>query len=112
MAPPPLLLRRRRSRPQIKRPRRLHRRRHLQPAGEEKEEKKEKTAFDVKLEGFDAAAKIKVIKEVRGFTELGLKEAKELVEKAPVVVKSGVTKEEAEKIVEKLKGIGAKVAME
>lgn len=81
-------------------------------AAEEKKEEKEKTAFDVKLEGFDAAAKIKVIKEVRGFTELGLKEAKELVEKVPVVVKSGVSKEEAEKIVEKLKGVGAKVALE
>ncbi|KAK5824158.1 uncharacterized protein LOC108486005 [Gossypium arboreum] len=42
------------------------------------EEKKEKTAFDVKLEKFDAAAKIKVIKEVRAFTNLGLKEAKSL----------------------------------
>ncbi|KAK9121948.1 hypothetical protein Syun_019565 [Stephania yunnanensis] len=41
----------------------------------------EKTAFDLKLEKFDAAAKIKIIKEVRSFTNLGLKEAKELVEK-------------------------------
>ncbi|KAF7811899.1 50S ribosomal protein L7/L12 [Senna tora] len=51
-------------------------------AGPKAEEKKaEKTAFDVKLEKFDAAAKIKVIKEVRAFTNLGLKEAKDLVEK-------------------------------
>ncbi|KAK9128319.1 hypothetical protein Syun_017116 [Stephania yunnanensis] len=41
----------------------------------------EKTSFDLKLEKFDAAAKIKIIKEVRSFTDLGLKEAKELVEK-------------------------------
>lgn len=81
------------------------------PAAEEKKE--EKTAFDLKLEaGFDAAAKIKVIKEVRSFTDLGLKEAKELVEKAPAVLKQGVTKEEAEKIIEKMKAIGAKVVME
>lgn len=59
----------------------------------------EKTAFDVKLEGFDAAAKIKVIKEVRTFTSLGLKEAKDLVEKVPAVLKKGVTKEEAESII-------------
>ncbi|KAG0449696.1 hypothetical protein HPP92_027128 [Vanilla planifolia] len=52
-------------------------------------EAKEKSAFDVKLEKFDAAAKIKVIKEVRTFTDLGLKEAKEMVEKAPVVLKRG-----------------------
>lgn len=76
------------------------------------EEKVEKTVFDVKLEGFDAAAKIKVIKEVRGFTDLGLKEAKDLVEKAPTLLKKGVTKEEAEKIMEKMKGVGAKVSME
>lgn len=76
------------------------------------EEKAEKTAFDVKLEGFDAAAKIKVIKEVRSFTDLGLKEAKELVEKAPTLLKKGVTKEEAEGIIAKMKEVGAKVSME
>ncbi|KAG8384267.1 hypothetical protein BUALT_Bualt04G0100600 [Buddleja alternifolia] len=73
---------------------------------------KEKTAFDVKLEKFDPAAKLKVIKEIRAFTELGLKEAKDLVEKTPAVVKKGVTKEEAEKIMEKLKEIGATVVLE
>jgi len=63
-------------------------------AGPKVEEKKvEKTAFDVKLEKFDAAAKIKVIKEVRAFTSLGLKEAKDLLEKVPVVLKQGVTKQ-------------------
>ncbi|WCJ20420.1 50S ribosomal protein L7/L12 [Euphorbia peplus] len=76
------------------------------------EEKKEKTAFDVKLEKFDAASKIKVIKEVRAFTSLGLKEAKELVEKAPIVLKAGVTKEEANTIIEKLKAVGGVAVME
>jgi len=72
----------------------------------------EKTAFDLKLEGFDAAGKIKVIKEVRTFTSLGLKEAKDLVEKVPAVLKKGVTKEEAESIIAKMKAVGAKVSME
>ncbi|XWS45135.1 hypothetical protein CRYUN_Cryun15aG0110800 [Craigia yunnanensis] len=72
----------------------------------------EKTAFDIKLEKFDAAAKIKIIKEVRTFTELGLKEAKDLVEKVPVVVKKGVTKEEAEGIIKKLQELGANVVLE
>ncbi|KAL6008093.1 hypothetical protein ACLOJK_033599 [Asimina triloba] len=81
--------------------------------GAKAEEKKaEKTTFDLKLEGFDAAAKIKIIKEVRTFTDLGLKEAKDLVEKAPTVLKKGVMKEEAEKIIEKMKEVGAKVVME
>ncbi|CAL0301005.1 unnamed protein product [Lupinus luteus] len=82
-------------------------------AGTKVEEKKaEKTAFDVKLEKFDAAAKIKVIKEVRAFTDLGLKEAKDLVEKAPVILKQGVTKEEANGIIEKLKAAGGVAIME
>ncbi|KAL6220624.1 hypothetical protein ACLB2K_008380 [Fragaria x ananassa] len=76
------------------------------------EEKKEKTAFDLKLDSFDVAAKIKVIKEVRTFTALGLKEAKDLVEKAPTLLKKGVTKEEAESIMAKMKEIGAVVSME
>ncbi|CAH9112801.1 unnamed protein product [Cuscuta epithymum] len=76
------------------------------------EKKVEKTAFDVKLEKFDAAAKIKVIKEVRSFTSLGLKEAKELVEKVPAVLKQGVTKEEANDIIEKIKAAGGIAVME
>ncbi|KAJ8567563.1 hypothetical protein K7X08_019771 [Anisodus acutangulus] len=77
------------------------------------EEKAEKTVFDLKLQGgFDAGSKIKIIKEVRSFTDLGLKEAKDLVEKAPISLKKGVTKEEGEKIIEKMKGVGAKVTME
>ncbi|CAN1157885.1 50S ribosomal protein L7/L12 [Linum perenne] len=82
------------------------------PAAKVVEEKKEKTAFDVKLEKFDAAAKIKVIKEVRAFTNLGLKEAKELVEKAPVVLKQGVTKDEGNSVIEKIKAAGGVAVME
>ncbi|MDR0942529.1 MAG: 50S ribosomal protein L7/L12 [Holosporales bacterium] len=71
----------------------------------------EKTDFDVELT--DAGAnKINVIKEVRAIVpELGLKEAKELVEGAPKVVKAGVNKEEAEKIKKQLEAAGAKVAI-
>ncbi|KAJ4842607.1 hypothetical protein Tsubulata_025122 [Turnera subulata] len=72
----------------------------------------EKKTFDVKLEKFDAAAKLKIVKEIRGFTDLGLKEAKDLVEKAPVVVKKGLTKEEANSIVEKFKALGATAVLE
>ncbi|KAI5056918.1 hypothetical protein GOP47_0028736 [Adiantum capillus-veneris] len=84
------------------------------PAGSQpvEEKKPEKMTFDVKLEKFDAAAKIKIIKEIRSFTTLGLKEAKELVEKAPAVVKTGISKEEATDIVAKLKALGATVVME
>ncbi|KAE8815481.1 50S ribosomal protein L7/L12 [Hordeum vulgare] len=81
-------------------------------AGEEAKPKEEKMAFDVKLEGFDAAAKLKIIKELRAITSLGLKEAKELVEKAPAVLKAGVPKEEAESIAEKMRALGAKIVLE
>lgn len=70
----------------------------------------EKTAFDVILA--DAGAnKINVIKEVRGVTGLGLKEAKDLVEGAPKAIKEGVTKEEAAKIKEVIEKAGAKVTI-
>ena len=72
----------------------------------------EKSAFDLKLEKYDAAAKIKIIKEVRTFMDLGLKEAKELVEKVPVVLKKGLTKEEANPILTKLKELGATMVLE
>lgn len=81
-------------------------------ASQEQEKKPEKMTFDVKLEKYDAASKIKIIKEVRAFTTLGLKEAKELVEKIPATLKTGVSKEEASDIVAKLKALGATVAME
>ncbi|KNA25232.1 hypothetical protein SOVF_008380 [Spinacia oleracea] len=83
------------------------------PAGVAQEEKKEeKTVFELKLESFEAASKIKVIKEIRAVTEYGLKEAKDLVEKTPSIFKKGVPKEEAEQIIEKMKAVGAKVIME
>ncbi|XP_040382145.1 50S ribosomal protein L7/L12 [Oryza brachyantha] len=81
-------------------------------AGAEEAAAAVKTAFDVKIEKYEAAAKIKIIKEVRAVTDLGLKEAKELVEKAPVVVRSGLPKEEAEALAAKLKTAGAAVALE
>lgn len=81
-------------------------------SGDKAAEAAEKTVFELRLEAFDAASKIKVIKEIRSFTDLGLKEAKELVEKAPSVIKGGVSKEEAEAIVEKMKAVGAKVVMD
>ncbi|KZV43066.1 hypothetical protein F511_04458 [Dorcoceras hygrometricum] len=78
-----------------------------------KEEKKpEKTVFELKMESYEAASKLKVIKEIRSFIDLGLKEAKDLVEKTPAVLKKGVSKEEAEKIIEKMKAVGANVVME
>jgi large subunit ribosomal protein L7/L12 len=80
-------------------------------ADEEVKAKEEKMAFDVKLEGFDAAGKLKIIKELRGFTNLGLKEVKELVEKAPAVLKAGVPKEEVESIAEKMRAVGAKIIL-
>ncbi|ESQ28201.1 hypothetical protein EUTSA_v10019124mg [Eutrema salsugineum] len=80
--------------------------------GASEEAKAEKTVFEIRLESFEASAKIKIIKEVRSFTDLGLKEAKELVEKTPSVLKAGLSKEEGEKILEKLKALGAKVVLE
>ena len=66
----------------------------------------EKTEFDVILTAF-GEKKINVIKEVRGITGLGLKEAKELVESAPKAIKEAISKGEAEEIVKKLTDAGA-----
>lgn len=71
----------------------------------------EKTEFDVVLTGFDAAAKIKVIKVVRELTGLGLAEAKAAVEGAPKALKEGVSKEDAEEAKAKLEEAGAKVEL-
>ncbi|KAF8736143.1 hypothetical protein HU200_014388 [Digitaria exilis] len=76
------------------------------------EGQEEKMAFDVKLEGFDAAAKLKIIKELRGVHDLGLKERRSSWEKAPAVLKAGVPKEEAESIAEKMRAVGAKIVLE
>jgi large subunit ribosomal protein L7/L12 len=70
-----------------------------------------KTEFDVVLEGFDAAKKIGVIKVIRALTNLGLKEAKDLVEGAPSKVKEGVSKEDAEKAKKELEEAGGKVSV-
>jgi len=80
-------------------------------AAAEEAPKEEKTAFDLKLTGFDAKAKIKVIKEVRAMTGLGLKEAKEMVEGAPKVLKKELKKEEAEELKAKLEAVGATVEL-
>jgi large subunit ribosomal protein L7/L12 len=68
----------------------------------------EKTEFDVILKDF-GAKKIAVIKEVRTITGLGLKDAKDLVEAAPKVVKAGATKDEAAEIKKKLEDAGATI---
>lgn len=68
----------------------------------------EKTEFDVVMTSF-GAEKIKVIKEVRGITGLGLAEAKALVEAVPAKIKEGVSKDEAEEIKGKLEAVGAAV---
>ncbi len=78
------------------------------PGAEAGGAQEEKTEFDVILADV-GSQKIKVIKEVRAITGLGLKEAKELVESAPKPVKEGVSKEEAEKIKEQIEAVGAKV---
>lgn len=70
----------------------------------------EKTEFDVVLEGF-GDNKIAVIKAVREITGLGLKEAKEVVDGAPKVVKEGASKAEAEELKTKLEAEGAKVTL-
>ena len=70
----------------------------------------EKTEFDVELTSA-GDSKINVIKAVREITGLGLKEAKELVDGAPKMVKTGVSKDEAESIKAKLEEVGAKVEL-
>tara|TARA_B100001013_G_scaffold230644_1_gene141545 strand:- start:166 stop:558 length:393 start_codon:yes stop_codon:yes gene_type:complete len=71
----------------------------------------EQTEFQVVLKEA-GAEKISVIKAVREVTTLGLREAKELVEGAPITVKEGIGKEEADEILKKLQGAGATVAVE
>ena len=70
----------------------------------------EKTEFDVVMTSF-GAEKIKVIKEVRGITGLGLAEAKKLVEEVPAKIKEGASKEEAEELKAKLEAVGATVEL-
>ena len=70
----------------------------------------EKTVWDVELTAF-GESKINVIKTMRGLTGLGLKEAKALVESAPVLVKEGLTKDEAEEIKSTLEEVGAEIEL-
>jgi large subunit ribosomal protein L7/L12 len=74
------------------------------------EAKEEKTTFDVELTEI-GNNKIQVIKVVREVTSLGLKEAKDLVEASPKIVKDGLTKDEAEKIKVKFEEVGAKITL-
>ncbi|MBE5796053.1 MAG: 50S ribosomal protein L7/L12 [Clostridiales bacterium] len=72
----------------------------------------EKTEFDVVLKGFDAAAKLKVLKVIREVCGLGLKEAKDFVEAAataPKTVKEGLSKEDADKLAAQLKEVGGEI---
>ncbi len=77
-------------------------------AGEAAAPAEEKTEFDVKL-AEAGSQKIQVIKVIRAITGLGLKEAKQLVDSAPSVIKEGVSKEEAEEIKKKVEEVGGKV---
>ena len=75
-------------------------------------EVEEKTEFDVVLKGFDAAAKLKVLKVIREVCGLGLKEAKDFVEAAatgPKTVKEGLSKEDADKLAAQIKEVGGEV---
>ena len=80
-------------------------------AGGAAEAAAEKTEFDVVLSGFDAAAKIKVIKAVREITGLGLAEAKAVVEGTPKALKEGLSKDEAEEMKKKVEEAGGKVEL-
>jgi large subunit ribosomal protein L7/L12 len=81
-------------------------------AGPAQEKPPEKTEFTVSLDGLaDPAKKITVIKVVREITNLGLKEAKDLVEGAPKAVKENIAKDEAEALKKKLEDAGAKVSL-
>ena len=86
------------------------------PAPVEEEEaapkQEEKTLFNLKLDSFDAAAKPKIIKEIKSMLGLSLVDSKKFVESAPKLMREGVPKEEAEKIIETLKGLGGVVKME
>ena len=71
----------------------------------------EQTEFEVVLESFDAAAKIKVLKEVRNATGLGLGDAKAMVEAAPKTIKEGVSKADAEALKKAIEAAGGKVTL-
>ena len=72
---------------------------------------KKKTEFDVELTSIDAARKLGIIKELKGMLGLGLKEAKDMVEKAPVTLKKRVATAEADALKAKLEGLGCSIAL-
>ena len=79
--------------------------------GDSAEAAEEKTEFEIVLESFEASSKIKVLKEVRNATGLGLGEAKALVEAAPKTIKEGATKEDAEALKKAIEAVGGKVTL-
>lgn len=80
-------------------------------ADAEEEPEEIKTVVNIQLDSFDEKTKIKVIKEVKGLTNAGLKEAKEMVEGAPRVILEEIKREEAEEIAKTLTELGAKVSL-
>lgn len=85
------------------------------PAEEEEEAApaaREKTLFTLTLKSIDGGTKPKIIKEIKSMLGLSLVDSKKFVESAPKQMKEGVPKEEAEKLVEMMKGIGAVVTMD
>ncbi|KAI5296516.1 hypothetical protein KEM52_000924 [Ascosphaera acerosa] len=85
------------------------------PAAEEEEAAPaaaEKTLFNLKLESIEGGSKPKIIKEIKAMLGLSLVDSKKFVESTPKVMKESVPKEECEKIIELMKGLGAKVTME
>ncbi|MAR52737.1 MAG: 50S ribosomal protein L7/L12 [Propionibacteriaceae bacterium] len=80
-------------------------------AGGGGEAAEEKTEFDVVLESFEAAAKIKVLKAVREATGLGLGDAKAMVEAAPKAIKEGISKDDAEALKKAIEEVGGKVTI-
>lgn len=83
-----------------------------QAPAQEAAPQEEKTEFNVILTGYEADKKIQVIKVVRAITNLGLKEAKDLVEGVPKTVKEGVSKEEAANIKKQLEEVSGQVKIE
>jgi len=86
------------------------------PAAVEEEEAapaaQEKTLFNLKLQSIEGASKPKIIKEIKSMLGLSLVDSKKFVESAPKMMKEGVPKDEAEKIIETLKAVGGTVVME
>lgn len=83
----------------------------MAPTAAADEVKEEKTEFDLNLAEVPADKKIAILKVVRGITGLGLKEAKDLVEAAPKVIQTGMTKDSAETAKKELEEAGAKVEL-